>query len=400
MLSRNGTRMLSVKTLKLQDIGPIAGLDLSFNEGLNLICGPNGVGKTTILECIGIAFSQVRETMVRKRVGSETGKYALTAKAGEGELKLQSDLKYFDPHHYDWTQGAGDWEQWVITLKTNRTFEYLKLDALGKDPVDVNRHRPLASRGIEFQDIKNWFVNRYLFSAHSGLLTKEQLDNLELAKKSFHELDPKISFSKVLPASFDVMVKTPAGEIYFEYLSSGFKSCLCLMLGLIKEIEYRFNNPYTKAGDFSGLVVIDELDLHLHPEWQPKLVQLIKRIFPKAQFIGATHSPHMIQAAAPREIIALEADSENRIFRRELPVGDYGFQGWTVEEILTDVMGMTDTRSARYRELEREFDTALEQNDSARAEETFKIMDQFLHPNNVQRKLFKLQLGRVEKEKS
>jgi len=148
------------------------------------------------------------------------------------------------------------------------------------------------------------------------------------------------------------MVKTSDGEIYFEYLSSGSKSCLCLVLGLIKELEYRFNNPYISAREFAGVVVIDELDLHLHPDWQSKLIQLIKRIFPRAQFIGATHSPHMIQVADPKEIIALEADPSGKILRRDLPSGEFGFQGWTVEEILTDVMGMADTRSTKYRELE------------------------------------------------
>ena len=390
--------MLSIQTLALRNVGRIAELDLRLSPGLNLVCGPNGIGKTTILECIGDAFSQTIQSLVRKRVDSEKAEYVLTAQAGAQTLKLTSEVKFFDPHHEAWTQGAGDWERWVITLKTNRAFEYLKLDALQQDPGAADRHRRLGSTGIAFGDIKNWFVNRYLFSTHRDHLTVQQIANLDLAKRSFTELDPTVCFSKVIPASFDLMVRTPDGEIYFEYLSSGFKSCLCLVLGIIKEIEYRFGTPYVSAADFAGVVLIDELDLHLHPEWQPKLVHLIKKTFPKAQFIGATHSPHMIQAAAPNEIIALEANPEGRIVRRELPAGDYGFQGWTVEEILTDVMGMPDTRSTKYRELEREFDAALGQNNRARAEEVFSVMDRFLHPNNVQRKLFKLQLGHMEAE--
>ena len=387
--------MIKIQTLALRNVGRIAELDLDFGPGLNLICGPNGIGKTTILECIGDAFSHVYQSLVRKRVGSEKAQYDLTAEAGGEKLTLSSEIKHSDPHNGEWTRGAGDWERWVITLKTNRAFEYLKLDSLHKDPGDANRHRELASRGIKFADIKNWFVNRDLFSAHPDVLTSEQIANLGLAKRSFTELDPNVSFSKVIPATFDLMVRTPDGEIYFEYLSSGFKSCLCLVLGVIKEIEYRFT-PHMAAVDFSGIVVIDELDLHLHPEWQPKLIHLLKKTFPQAQFVGATHSPHMIQAAASNEIIALEANPEGRIVRRELPLGDFGFQGWTIEEILTDVMGMPDTRSTKYRELERAFETALGADDQDKAEALFSVIDRFLHPNNVQRKLFKLQLGRVE----
>ena len=112
------------------------------------------------------------------------------------------------------------------------------------------------------------------------------------------------------------MVKTPDGQIYFEYLSSGFKSCVCLVIGLIKEIEYRFKNPYVAANSFSGVVVIDEIDIHLHPDWQSRLINLLVTIFPKAQFIAATHSPHMVQAARPKEIIALEADEKGKVKTR------------------------------------------------------------------------------------
>src|SRR5436190_660463 len=291
--------MLSINTLVIRDVGRIAVLDLVFEPGINLICGPNGIGKTTILECVGNAFSHIYETVVRKRAGTDSGSYSVTARAGDGTLKLSSKVAHFDPTRFDWTTGADQWERWVITLKNNRAFTYLQLDSLAKDPSDINRHRELAGRGIGFQDIKNWFVNRYMFAAHPGLLSEAQVANLDLAKRSFSELDSGVSFSKVNPSTFDIMVATPDGEIYFEYLSSGFKSCLCLVIGLIKEIEYRFTDPFISAVEFAGVVVIDELVLHLHPEWQPKIIQLIKRVFPKAQFIAATHSPHMIQAAAP-----------------------------------------------------------------------------------------------------
>lgn len=103
----------------------------------------------------------------------------------------------------------------------------------------------------------------------------------------------------------------------------------------------------------------------------------------------------MIQAAEPNEIVALVADDIGRVFRRELPSSEFGFQGWTVEEILTDVMGMRDTRSEKYRSLVTDFEAALDSGERSKAEQTYEVLDRFLHPNNVQRKLFKLELGRI-----
>src|SRR5205085_3392011 len=128
-----------------------------------------------------------------------------------------------------------------------------------------------------------------------------------------------VTFDRVDPTTFDILVKTKQGSIYLEYLSSGYKSCLCLIIGLIKEIEYRNLSPSIEVGNFNGVVVIDELDLYLHPEWLAKLIPVLKKVFPLAQFIAATHSPHMLQAAEPEEVIALQFDSEGNVALHEIP---------------------------------------------------------------------------------
>lgn len=388
--------MLTINSLAIQNIGRIEALKIELNDGVNLICGPNGIGKTTILECIGQAFSRAHQTVLRKRVGSTQGQFNIIATTESGPLSLENKVENFEPQNTGWTPGAGDWEKSVITLKTNRAFSYLAIDSLAKDPNSKDRHRQLGAQGIQFEDIKNWIVNRYMFSKHEDHLTPEQLKNLELAKRAFSALDSTVQFAKVIPSSFDIMVRTPDGEIYFEYLSSGFKSCLCLIIGLIKEIEYRFTDPFISADRFNGVIVIDELDLHLHPEWQPRLVSLLKIIFPSAQIIGSTHSPHMIQAAEQHEIIALETNAAGAVIKRDLPLGESGFQGWTIEEILTDVMGMPDTRSVKYRSLEDAFELAINSNNRPESERILSDIERFLHPQNVQSKLFRLQLGRLE----
>src|SRR5690606_86922 len=79
----------------------------------------------------------------------------------------------------------------LISLKTTRTFQYQSLQSVSKD---LSKENHIlwndAINGINLTDIKNWFVNRYLYSPHAGALAPEQLKNFELAKRCFSLLNP------------------------------------------------------------------------------------------------------------------------------------------------------------------------------------------------------------------
>lgn len=122
---------------------------------------------------------------------------------------------------------------------------------------------------------------------------------------------------------------------------------------------------------------------------------MLKAAFPKVQFIVTTHSPHIIQAAQPEEVIALQADGEH-IFKRPLPDTQYGFQGWTVEEVLRDVMGMEDTRTSTYHNTIKEFENAVDEESYTDAANAYAKLDALLHPENHLRKLLAFQLGALK----
>ena len=75
--------------------------------------------------------------------------------------------------------------------------------------------------GISAEDIKSWFVNRFLFSGKEGSLSERQVANFEFAKKVFGILDSSAAFKAIVASSFDIMLSTDRGDIYFEYLSAG-----------------------------------------------------------------------------------------------------------------------------------------------------------------------------------
>ncbi|MDM0041510.1 AAA family ATPase [Variovorax sp. J22G21] len=380
-----------VQSVKIENINGVKSLHLPLQRHMNLICGPNGIGKSTVLDSIAATFSHGAKAEIKRFLDSGQGKITVEAGGKEGG-KYHLDVKNFHPTQEVLT-GTHGLSTYIFSLKTNRTFTYEALDSISKDPTgNPSRFYQAAQVGISLRDTKNWFVNRFLYSAHHGSLNEAQLGNLELAKRCFSLLNPAFTFATVQASSNEIMVDTPTGQIYYEYLSSGFKSCLSIMFGLMKEIEYRF--PNAKAEDFEGVVLVDEIELHLHPEWQAKIAGVLHQIFRSMQFIASTHSPHVIQNAEPDTVIALESVDGN-VSRRDLSLYTGTFKGWTVEEVLEEVMGMPDTRTALFNELASEFGEAIDREDVESALPLYGRLDSLLHPRNAFRKIARLQLASI-----
>lgn len=388
---------MKIKSIEIKAIGGIGDIKIQFDDRMNFICGPNGIGKTTVLECIAHSFSSSGTNILKRNVLFERGSVSANIEINGDNQNTNLSINDFSPDKQSRINGLHQHSNKLLSLKVNRTFVYQPLTAVGKD-VDKLDHviYEEAKSGVNINEVKNWFVNRFLYSAHPGSLSSEQIHNLELAKSCFSILNPDFSFSKVLATSNEIMVNSPNGEIYYEYLSSGFKSSLSIIFGIIKDIELRFKEPAIKADEFDGIILIDELELHLHPEWQSKIAGILLNVFPNIQFITSTHSPHILQNALPKQIIALASERGN-VYRRELNDSKYGFQGWTVEEILIDVMGMSDTKTDIFKQYLADFEMAINNENYGLALVAYKELDALIHPSNSLRKILKLDLECIKK---
>ena len=386
---------MRVESIEITAVGGIEHLLIPFAPGMNILCGPNGIGKTTVLESVAHCFTIGETSILKRHVGQERSAVAATVLHEGLRVDVTYGFEEFEPTQRASIIGMHDWSPFLLSLKTTRTFVYKPLNSVSRD-TEKNSHNMFeeAKTGMVLDDVKNWFVNRYLYSAHERALTTEQLANFDLAKLCFAELNPDYTFSHVDAATNEILVSTPAGEIYYEYLSSGFKSCLSILFGIIKEVEFRFIGARGRVTDFDGVVLIDELELHLHPEWQARIAGVLTRIFPMIQFIVTTHSPHIIQAAEPNQIVALEF-RDRMVALRPLPASPLGFKGWTLDEVLTDVMGMHDTRTEVLRKLLDDFAQAVADDNYILAEQVYVQLDSSLHPENHIRKLLRLQLNSI-----
>lgn len=392
--------MVKISKLEINAIGGFDNIELLFNPGVNIICGPNGVGKTTILECISHSFLNVQTKLLRRNSKYSSGHWKLSIINNENDEEVRRiNRAYFHPSENEEfpNESFSNYLLDLLVFKSNRSLEYTEVSSISKDPEPQEYIIAMetSSIGTVPHDIKSWFLNRYLWSAHDGQLKEYQIYNLNLAIRCFSIIDEKVAFKSIVPDTNEILLTSYGKDVYFEYLSSGYKSILILLLGIIKQIEYRFKNPGLKVSDFTGIILIDEADLHIHPQWQTKIVDILKKLVPNAQIILTTHSPHMIQSASPKEVIALGINIENEVYLRNLPSITYGYKGWTIEEILQDVMGLQQTTSSIYIEFRKKFDEALDEENIAEAKKIYNEFEKMLHDNNPLKKMLEIQLASI-----
>lgn len=125
------------------------------------------------------------------------------------------------------------------------------------------------------------------------------------------------------------LVENDGTWIPFDSLSDGYRG----VIKIVTDIASRMCilNPYLKENILKltpGIVVIDELDLSLHPSWQKRIVRILEELFPKVQFICASHSPFIIQSLKEGQLISMDSEIKDE------------YAGQSIEDIAEDIMGI------------------------------------------------------------
>jgi len=376
-----------IKKLTLKNIKSIEKLELDFdenNKGWNVLLGMNGCGKSTILKSISLCLLGERQSYALK----EKFKDWITRGKKEGNIRLKLELSKSDSlaDKYNGNvefnlklYGSGDLEFTFIANGTEKRMYPVNAEygwySAGFGP--YRRLGKLESKSIsEFSDgnLENHitlFDTEYALS--NGIQWLQNLKFRELEKQqsnsSLEEIISFINASEFLPdkvkiTSVDSMgVKFTDGEfenLNINQLSDGYKSMLALCIEILRQINnrYKFTGLVQKVGDrkvitAEGIILIDEVDIHLHPKWQSKIGDWFKRYFPNIQFIVTTHSPIICQSADGAKIWKIEHPKSNRS-SKEVQGQDYQrmVYGNILDSFSTDNFGEeTIVRSDKSKEL-------------------------------------------------
>jgi hypothetical protein len=101
-----------------------------------------------------------------------------------------------------------------------------------------------------------------------------------------------------------IMIQRRIGTISLNQLSDGEQRLFSLFVDIARQLS--INNPDDRIGEGEAIVLIDEIDVHLHPKWQRLIVPALEDLFPNCQFIATTHSPFVIQATRRQQISSID----------------------------------------------------------------------------------------------
>ncbi|QDU18312.1 AAA family ATPase [Urbifossiella limnaea] len=134
---------------------------------------------------------------------------------------------------------------------------------------------------------------------------------------------------------------TPFGWVPLRQLGYGYQTLIAWMLDFVSRMVERYPDSPDPLKE-PAICVVDEIDLHLHPAWQRKLIGFLSERFPNTQFIATAHSPLVVQAAENANIAVLKREGDHVVIHNDVD----DIRNWRVDQILTsDLFGLESARS-------------------------------------------------------
>ncbi|WP_425260308.1 AAA family ATPase [Rubrivivax sp. RP6-9] len=127
-----------------------------------------------------------------------------------------------------------------------------------------------------------------------------------------------------------IMMRREIGTFSLSQLSDGEQRLFSLFVDIARQLL--INHPHGEIGQGDAIILIDEIDVHLHPKWQRQIVPALEELFPNCQFIATTHSPFVIQATRREQISAIDTASAS--------IG-VSSGGNSIEDIAEDIQGIS-----------------------------------------------------------
>jgi len=337
-----------------QDVGEDDALDgEAGSQPWMMVLGENGVGKSSLLQAIALALMPDAERdkigraslWLRRHHGVKAGHVRLAFSDGsERLLKFDSKSKHFTV--------KGDCPSMPVL-------------AYGSTRLLPRRNSKVGSPAAV--SVRNLFDHMHPLSN-----TERYLCDLEAVSEAHFQILAG-SLKSMLPISEDTELQRKGTQLSahlagrrtrLSELSDGYKS----MLALAMDIMFHLTNSSFDMESARGLVMIDELELHLHPRWKVAVVRQLRTLFPNVRFVATTHDPLCVLGLRRSELHVLTADPTTRgIILEKIDVP----RGTRADEVLTGPwFGVSSTIDAATQALMQEHSRLLQRQERTRDEES------------------------------
>lgn len=344
-------------------------------KGWHILLGDNGSGKSSFLKAISLgllgpsAFDLLRitsEAWIRSGTGGARieiellrdpstdswNKQAKTRTALRLDIQLdRTGAQALSPSVKDapiWDQETAGW--FSAGFGPFRRFSGGKADLtkLFYSHPRLGRHLSLHGEDVALTEPLEWLRITYFREIERGVPEEDSI--IRRIRAFIAKVLESEGYTLASINSEGVFFATPTiDRLRIEELSDGYRSILSMTLEIIRQasLAYEAENLILEDGrsPISGVVLIDEIDVHLHPSWQALVGEKLKSAFPNIQFIVTTHSPLVCQNAD--SIWRLETDNGSTTIRRLRGTEYETARNGSVQEILglTAAFGIVRERS-------------------------------------------------------
>ncbi len=388
---------MKIKKIHLENYRGAHALTLLLNKKLNVFYGVNGSGKSTVLDAIAIMLSW---SVSRIRRAGSSGRPIAETDITNGRSVAQIKLVIKDENRkISWRLVKKRKGRKVTEVKSN-------FNKLNKFTGDIQEKLTEFNEQVNLPLFAYYPVNRAvldiplrirerhsfdLLAAYDGSLTsganfrtffewfreREDLENesrrdvgtlfppensrypdpqLEAVRKSLTLFLPEFTDFTVRRSPLRMEVIKNGKRLTVNQLSDGEK-CLIALVGDLARRMSIANPVMDDPLQGKGIILIDEIDLHLHPRWQRMIVTKLQEVFPNCQFIISTHSPHILTHVKPESLFLLKQTENGMV--AEKPNESYGKN---VDRILEDLMGLPTTRPDSVKEHLHEIFLSIQKN--------------------------------------
>lgn len=385
------TYFLSLAVENVRCFGPKQTLALSDANGRpaqwTILLGNNGTGKTTLLQLLAYSALLPQRDSPRDglrimqntpnrliRVPEECGAFEadLVTGAGLREMARGCQRGTVSVTIKDETQ-SGVWETGYLSsvesVPANLRLPtvccaYGAARRMGTGAIAEGEEdsptRTLFSDSAELRNAQEWLLRLDYASGKHSPRQQWQKERLAQVKQLLIEILPEVKDIRfvvptgVYPVPW-VEFKNPYGWVPLRQLGYGYQTLIAWMVDFASRMVERYPDSHDPLAE-PAVVLVDEIDLHLHPVWQRKLIDDLSRLFPNTQFIATAHSPLIVQAASKANVAVLRREGDHVMIDNDVEA----IKGWRIDQVLTsDLFGLESARPpemdkplARWRELQ------------------------------------------------
>lgn len=191
-------------------------------------------------------------------------------------------------------------------------------------------------KDINFENFFLWFKSKEDIEQEirlDGDLNYQDYQ-LNFVRQAILSILPDYKDMKVRRSRMQIVLKKQNHELVLNQLSDGEKNLLVMVADIARRLAIANPDPTKNALEGEGIILIDEIELHLHPQWQRDIIPRLTSTFPNCQFIVTTHSPQVLSNVKKENVFVVE---DFQVY----PADTYTF-GRDSNSILSELMGVTE----------------------------------------------------------